>query len=216
MIHNVLQSVVDSLNEFLRNELNLQEDMAVLTNPVDLKGNLNSQMDNKICVFLQNIEEERIIKNGSYQSHAGMNPPMHFNLYLMFVANFSDPNYIESLRYISLVIEFFQGKYVFENNDLTSLSSNVSKISFEYVNLDFKDLSNVWGLAGLKYMPSVIFKMKLLRFTSFLIKEEVNSVGRNSKKESAIEDKVSRFLENAAGRELEKLGSKIGKKESDS
>jgi len=200
MIHNVLAAVVDSVNEFLRSELNIQEDMVVLTNPVDMKGNLNSQMDNKICFFLQNIEEERVIKNGSYQAYAGMNPPMHFNMYVMFVANFPDPNYIESLRYISLLIEFFQGNYVFENSNLSSLSSNVSKISFEYVNLDFKDLSNVWGLAGLKYMPSVIYKIKLLTFTSFLIKEDVPSINKNMNQGSSIDNRVSDFFKNNPGK----------------
>jgi hypothetical protein len=181
MIQNVVPSVVASLNEFIRNELNLQEDMVVLTNPVDLKGNLNTQIDNKLCVFLQHLEEERLIKNGSYQANSGMNPPMHFSLYLMFVANFPDPNYLEALRYISLVLEYFQGIRVFDKSNTPMLSANVDKISFEYVNLDFKELSNVWGLIGLKYMPSAIYKLKLLSFTNFLIREETSSlIGRSS------------------------------------
>ena len=48
MIHVVLSSVVSTLNEFIRNELNLQEDVVILTNAVDLSGNLNSQIDNKL------------------------------------------------------------------------------------------------------------------------------------------------------------------------
>jgi hypothetical protein len=176
MIHNVVPSVVASLNEFIRNELNLQEDMVILTNPVDLNGNLNTQIDNKLCVFLQHLEEERLIKNGSHQANAGMNPPMHFSLYLMFVANFPDPNYLESLRYISLVLEFFQGMRVFDKSNTPMLSTNVEKISFEYVNLDFQELSNVWGLLGLKYMPSAIYKLKLLSFTNFLVREELASI----------------------------------------
>ena len=56
MIHLVLNSLVASLNEYIRNEFNLQEDMVVLANAVDLSGNINPQIDNKICVFLQNVE----------------------------------------------------------------------------------------------------------------------------------------------------------------
>jgi hypothetical protein len=150
--------------------------MVVLTNPVDLKGSLNTQIDNKLCVFLQHLEEERVIKNGTYQSSGGMNPPMHVNLYLMFVANFPDPNYLESLRYISLVLEYFQGNRIMDKSNTPMLSANVDKISFEYVNMDFNELNNVWSLVGLKYMPSVIFKLKLLSFTNFLIKEESSAV----------------------------------------
>jgi hypothetical protein len=194
MIHNVLSAIVETMNEFLRSELSLQEDMVVLTNPVDMKGNLNSQMDNKICVFLQHIEEERTVKNGSYQAYAGSNPPVYINLYVMFVANFPDPNYLESLRYISLVIEFFQGQYVFDNNSLTSLSTNVSKLSFEQVNFDFKDLSNVWGLVGLKYMPSITYKVKLLRFTGSFIKENVPAIKKSNGNKRGINEKVSNLL----------------------
>ena len=110
MIHVVLASVVSTLNEFIRNELNLQEDVVILTNAVDLSGNLNSQIDNKLCLFLHNIDEERVIRNGGYQTFAGANPPKHFNLHVMFLANFPDPNYLEGLRYISLVLEFIAVK----------------------------------------------------------------------------------------------------------
>jgi hypothetical protein len=180
MIHLVVPSIVSSLNEFIRNELNLQEDMVLLTNPVDLKGNVNSQIDNKLCVFLQHLEEERIIKNGSYQTNGGINPPMHFSLYLMFVSNFPDPNYLESLRYLSLVLEFFQGIRVFDRSNSPLLSLNVEKVSMEYVNLDFKELTNVWSLLGLKYMPSLLYKLKLLSFTNSLIREEIGTVIGNA------------------------------------
>jgi hypothetical protein len=208
MIHHVLPTVVASLNEFVRNELSIQEDMVVLTNPVDLKGSLNTQIDNKLCVFLQHLEEERVIKNGTYQSSGGMNPPMHVNLYLMFVANFPDPNYLESLRYISLVLEYFQGNRIMDKSNTPMLSANVDKISFEYVNMDFNELNNVWSLVGLKYMPSVIFKLKLLSFTNFLIKEESSAVvGQSSqapKFNSGILDRTASLLRKESGRILGK------------
>jgi hypothetical protein len=184
MIHVVLDSLVTALNEFIKNTLNLQEDVVILANAVDLSGNLNSQIDNKLCVFLQNIEEERTIRNGSYQAYAGMNPPKHFNLYLMFLANFPDPNYTESLRYISLVLEFFQGNQYFDRVNLPMLSSNVEKLSFEFVNFSLDELNSVWSLMGLKYMPSAVYKVKLLTFSNNLIREEVTSVmGKSSESE---------------------------------
>jgi hypothetical protein len=181
MIHVVLDSLVTALNEFIKNTLNLQEDVVILANAVDLSGNLNSQIDNKLCVFLQNIEEERTIRNGSYQAYAGSNPPKHFNLYLMFLANFPDPNYIEALRYISLVLEFFQGNQYFDRGNLPTLSSNVDKLSIEFVNFSLDELNSVWSLMGLKYMPSATYKLKLLTFSNNLIREEVTSVmGKSS------------------------------------
>lgn len=203
MIHTVVPSIVSSLNEFIRNELNLQEDMVLLTNPVDIKGNVNSQIDNKLCVFLQHLEEERLIKNGSYQTNGGMNPPMHFSLYLMFVANFPDPNYLESLRYISLVLEYFQGIRVFDRSNSPLLSINVEKVSMEYVNLDINELNNVWSLMGLKYMPSVLYKLKLLSFTNSLIREEVSMIIGNASQGTSFK---SDELDQAGKNALDSLG----------
>lgn len=182
MIHVVLSALVSSLNEFIRNELNLQEDVVILTNAVDLSGNLNSQIDNKLCVFLQNLDEERVIRNGGYQTFAGTNPPKHFNLHVMFLANFPDPNYLEGLRYISLVLEFFQGTQVFNKFNLPTLSTNVERLSFEFVNFTFDELNSVWSVLGLKYMPSASYKIKLLSFTNNLIREEVTPVGISTNK----------------------------------
>jgi hypothetical protein len=182
MIHVVLASVVSTLNEFIRNELNLQEDVVILTNAVDLSGNLNSQIDNKLCLFLHNIDEERVIRNGGYQTFAGANPPKHFNLHVMFLANFPDPNYLEGLRYISLVLEFFQGTQVFNKFNLPTLSTNVERLSFEFVNFTFDELNSVWSVLGLKYMPSASYKIKLLSFTNNLIREVVPSVGISNNK----------------------------------
>ena len=153
--------------------------MVVLANAVDLTGNINPQIDNKICVFLQNIEEERVLRNGSYQSNAGMNPPKHFNLFLMFVANFPDPNYLEALRYLSLVLEYFQGTQVFDRGNMPMLVSSVDKISLEFVNLTSDELNSIWSLLGLKYMPSALYKLKLLSFNNNSIREDVPSlIGR--------------------------------------
>ena len=176
MIHNVVSSIIALLNEFIKNELNLQEDVVLLTNLVDIKGNVNPQIENKLCVYLQHLEEERVIKNGSYQTNGGINPPMHFSLYLMFIANFPDPNYLESLRYISLVLEFFQGNKVFDRSNLPLLSANVDRLGMEYVNLDSKELNNIWSLLGLKYMPSALYKLKLISFTNSLIREEISTI----------------------------------------
>jgi len=137
-----------------------------------------------------------------------MNPPMHVNLFIMFVANFPDPNYLESLRYISLVLEYFQGNRIMDKSNTPMLSANVDKISFEYVNMDFNELNNVWSLVGLKYMPSVIFKLKLLSFTNFLIKEESSAVvGQSSqapKFNSSILDRTASLLRKESGRILGK------------
>ena len=84
MIHNVVASIGYRLNEYIKNSLSLSEEAVIISSLVDLKGNVNPEIENKITIFLINIEEERTSKNGHFQSSPGMNPPSTMNLYLMF------------------------------------------------------------------------------------------------------------------------------------
>ena len=195
MIQNILSTISNQLDEFLRNELNLSEEMVVVSSIVDVKGNVSMQIENKICIFVQNIEEEKLIKNGGFQTRAGMPPPMYINLYLVIAANFPDPNYAESLRFISLIIEFFQGKNIFDRSNTPMMSSNIEKISLEFINLDFQELNNLWSLIGAKYIPSVVYKLKMLTFNQSMIREDVpNIIYPNDnilKETSELQDRIT-------------------------
>ena len=176
MIHHIISVINTQLNEYIRNELNISEEMVIVSSLMDIKGNANMQIENKVCLFLQNIEEEKIAKSGGFQANAGMAPPMYINLYLVFAANFPDPNYIESLRYVSMIIEFFQGHSVFDRSNTPMLSSNIDKVMLDYVNLDFNELNNLWSLVGAKYIPSAVYKMRMLTFNQNMIREDVPGV----------------------------------------
>ena len=82
MIQNVVASIGYRLNEHVMNALSLSDEAVIISSLVDLKGNINPDIENKISMFLINIEEERTAKNGHFQSSPGMNPPTTVNLYL--------------------------------------------------------------------------------------------------------------------------------------
>ena len=176
MIHHIISVIATQLNEYLRNELNISEEMVIVSSLMDIKGNANMQIENKVCLFLQNIEEEKIAKSGGFQANAGMPPPMYVNLYLVFAANFPDPNYMESLRYTSMIIEFFQGHSVLDRSNTPMLSSNIDKVTLDYTNLDFNELNNLWSLIGAKYIPSAVYKLRMLTFNHNMIREDVPGI----------------------------------------
>jgi len=43
----------------------------------------------------------------------------------------------------------------------------------EFINSDLQQLTNLWGMLGAKYIPSVVYKLKMLTFSSNTIVEEV-------------------------------------------
>lgn len=176
MIHNIVSTLVNQLNEFIRNELGLADDMVIVSNLMDIKGGSLMQIENKVCVFIQNIEEEKMLKNTSFQANAGMAPPMFINIYVVVAANFPEPNYREALRYISMAIEFFQGKPLFDRSNTPELPPSVDKIALEYYNQSIQDLNNLWSLIGAKYIPSVVYKVKLLPFHQQMIKQDVGKI----------------------------------------
>jgi len=182
MIHNVLPVLGDQLNDYLKSEYGLSEDRVIISSLIDYKGNPVLGTENKITVFLLNIEEEKSLRNGHFQSNPGMNPPISINLYVMFAATFSGENYAESLKFISSVISFFQGKTIFDKQNSPLLSDNIDRLSAELVNMDLNQLNNLWGSLGARYVPSLIYKFRILTYNSYMVKEDVpDLLGRRGK-----------------------------------
>lgn len=176
MIHNVVASIGYRLNEHIMNSLSLSDEALIISSLVDLKGNINPEIENKISMFLINIEEDRTSKNGHFQSSPGINPPTTINLYLMFAAYFPNFNYMESLRYISLVIEFFQSQNTFATSDTPLLSTSVEKLSVELSNIGIEDIGKLWSNIGTNYIPSVAYKIKHIVYNGNNVSENISSI----------------------------------------
>jgi hypothetical protein len=152
-------------------------------------------LDDSIIITLVNIEEESALKNGHAVSRwpDGMaryeNRPVFLNLYVLFTANFTGgvpPNngYVQALRRLSLVLEFFQGKNVFtpanssvtlppELADLSNPDIAGLKLNLELYTLTFEQINHLWGSLGGRQMPFVMYKVRLIAITERSIRKEV-------------------------------------------
>jgi Pvc16 N-terminal domain len=152
-------------------------------------------LDDSIVITLVNIEEESTLKNGNTFSKwpDGMaryeNRPIFLNLYVLFTANFSGgvpPNngYVQALKRLSLVIEFFQGKNVFtpatstvplppELSDLSNPAIAALKLNLELYTLTFEQINHLWGSLGGRQIPFVMFKVRLVSITERSVRREV-------------------------------------------
>ena len=52
MIHNLVSSIGFRLDEFIKNKLSITEDTVVISSLVDINGNMNQEIENKITIFL--------------------------------------------------------------------------------------------------------------------------------------------------------------------
>jgi hypothetical protein len=74
---------------------------------------------------------------------------------------------VEGLKQLSFVISYFQAKNVFTPDNSPALASydeNIQRLVVELYSYSFEQLYNFWSVVGTKYLPSVLYKVRLLSF----------------------------------------------------
>lgn len=178
MIDSTISHVASSLNQYLRRKFDLSEDIAVVSNIVDQDGSVMPDINNKIVIFLVNLEQETARglfscnTSRSAAQDAGSYPPVHLNMYLMFSANFNGNNYMEALKFLSCVISYFQRHPIFIHHNSPDLEKEVNKLVFDIENLNMKDLSSLWSVINGKYLPSILYKVRMITYEAKDVKAQ--------------------------------------------
>ena len=168
MLENVLLILKKQLNNYLKIKTGDQGFEAVF-----LQERTNKDIsfrNDAITVLLVNLEEEYTFRSGATLSPVGLqqtaaqaNPNIYINLYVLFAANFTD--YSQSLKFLSLIIKFFQSHRLFDRTNSPDLSSDIEKLTLELVNVPFSEQRDIWTYLGMSYMPSAIYKVRMLTFS---------------------------------------------------
>lgn len=174
MLDQVLSAVVGLINDHIGN-----------TEPEVLLGNLSlldsspqgteSNISDRVVASVINIQEESSLRNNPANKQifdnmglprgVSRNPGIYLNVFLLIGAN--KDQYSIGLQRISQVISFFQAHSIFTETDIPGLSNfGLDKILFELHSTSFEELNQLWGIMGGKYIPSVVYKMRLAYFSS--------------------------------------------------
>ncbi|UKB82428.1 DUF4255 domain-containing protein [Chryseobacterium sp. MEBOG06] len=174
MINNVLTVLQNKLNEpnGLYNPIFPNEVEIAVVGDIAKHDDEDSRLSDKVIITLLSVEEESTLKNRSrYQQvvvesqptrYDKESAPAYLNLYVMIAANRS--MYNKGLLNISKVIEIFQA-----NNVLEYIGSNQEdnfKFRIELHSIPFDQLSYIWGLLGGKIMPSVLYKISVIKIVA--------------------------------------------------
>jgi Pvc16 N-terminal domain len=177
MLAVALKFIRDTLNQHIKSP-DLPENLVQIGNVALIDAysdSMSGNLTNKVIISLINVEEEKTLKNTPYvpakQNSDGTTSvkttPIYVNLYLVFGANNTD--YGVSLEYLSKIISFFHTYKYFEGQAYQALSeAGIEKMVFDLCSMRFEELNQVWGILGGKYVPSVIYKVRL-----FAIQDEV-------------------------------------------
>jgi len=174
MIDKALNFICYQVNSYLQLKYNITDgtDLIQLDNVAwhDV-ADTNDKDKSSAFITLVNIEEDRISKSqenfvrNNDGSFSYKNPKIYLNLHLLFSANLN--LYDESLKRLSYIIQFFQYRNVF--NSLTTpgdlnhpFPNGVDELILDLYTLSFQDLNNLWGIMGSKYLPSVMYKLRLI------------------------------------------------------
>jgi len=181
IIHQAVSFLKNQLNSYLKFQLGSEYgDTVFISNPVNHDGSSATGTADRVLLALINVEEEKIGKAQSPQvKHVNgkdvkVSPEVHLNLFLMVIANRS--NYEESLKFLSHILIFFQGKHVFDSQNSPDLDKDIKKLIVDLHTISFEQLNNLWGAMGAKYMPSVVYKLRMLTVQSDRILESVDRI----------------------------------------
>jgi hypothetical protein len=183
MIDRALDFLCEQLNSYLQNKLHLQahERAIILSNISQLNETTpNSSGDDQdpqnAFLSLVNIEEDRISKSQETtvrkdNTFLYKNPRIFLNLYVLFAVNLS--NYTDALQRLSLIIQFFQNKNVFTPNNSPAVDAKdslnppdrypaIEQLVVDMYSLNFEQANQLWGTLGGRYIPSVLYKIRLV------------------------------------------------------
>ncbi len=130
-----------------------------------------------VGLTLVNVEEERTFKAQlpMYVTVAGRQvarePEIRLNLHVLAAVNFTD--YAEGLRYLSLILAFFQLHPGFRTDDFPSLDPRIGSLTAELYSMGYEQLNQLWAFVGGKQLPSVVYRVRVVAVQD----EEIMGIG---------------------------------------
>lgn len=178
MIDQTLAFLTQELNSYLRARFDSDDDIARLASIGPAASSDPEDSKNRILVTLVNIEREGTASNtAQVYRNAGAEmqrapQPLNLNLIFLVCANFVD-NYRDGLRLLSAAIGFFQSHPLFTAQSSPELPRGIDRLSVEWRDLDLQSIHNLWSVFGAQYLPSAVYKARMLIIEDALVGTDV-------------------------------------------
>ncbi|NQY07952.1 MAG: DUF4255 domain-containing protein [Flavobacteriales bacterium] len=166
MIEQSLLFTKNILDQFLQNKLGLSDSTVLINNIAEADGSIPPKNQNKVVISLINIDQEtnqpfydrsQRLSNGSF---VNVQRADRFNLDILITSQFDD--YRETLKFLNASILFFQSNQIITASSFSNMPTGFNKLEFHIAKLDYLAMQNLWTAMGAKYMPSVVYKMRLI------------------------------------------------------
>lgn len=180
MIDNALKIIANEVNKYVVRKLDPDRDPTstkrVATGNVtkvqepDASGTRSEALSAPGILSLVNVEEERLAKSSNNFVRVNdkveyKNPKIFLNLYCLFSVNHT--SYDTSLQYLSLIMQFFQYRNFINHKNTPpdnglSLDQKIDRLIFDMISMNFEQVNHLWATLGGKYLPSVLYKVRMV------------------------------------------------------
>lgn len=169
MIASVLEHIALEVNQSMRLATGLpsSDEVAVVCAPMGTDAGAAPEANDKLLVFLAGVlREPAALRNGRI-SGAGdrvavSGSPVSLNLLVMVAANLGGARYPEALKLLTQAVAVFQARPVLDHRNAPGLDPRISRLTMEIEDLDVTALSNLWGVLGGQYLPSVLYRVRMI------------------------------------------------------
>jgi len=97
----------------------------------------------------------------------------------MVAGNFSGSNYTEGLKFISTAISFFQRQPMLDQHNTPALDKRIERLMLDIENQGMHNLSGLWGMLSGKYLPSVLYKMRMVTFDADDVQQQDSAMTKS-------------------------------------
>lgn len=148
MPDNVVLANVSLVDAFNANDPNIQDNLVISLVSIEEEKALRYAKTTTV-IPAADPNQSRVLTH---------NPVVFLNIYLLFSSH--NREYKASLNQLSAVVNFFQRQQVFSGAEINAPA--MDRIVFELVTTSFEQMNHLWGILGGKYIPSALYKVRIL------------------------------------------------------
>ncbi|MEW5288371.1 MULTISPECIES: DUF4255 domain-containing protein [Erwinia] len=182
MLALCLDYLKERMNQSVKSVFDLADDLVIVSPPADLDGSKSPERQNKILIFINNIEKDTFSKsyrpefNHTNNRKAVSSQPLFITMTVTVAANFSTNHYSDGLKVLSHFLAFFNRHNSFNRQNSPDLPENIEQINMEMESIPGEQLNHLWGIFGSHYLPSCIYRVRALIPDSESVLSQVGSI----------------------------------------
>ena len=177
MIDKSLTFITKLLNRQMKLTYGFDDDRVVPSSLINPDGSVTSNIENKVIVSVINLEHETAMEPDCGTTQLMIREPMvklrrqYISICICwFQQNYNSGNYLEAHKMLSTVISVLQGKSIFHKARLSRNGPFPGKTALrKCFNLPINELSHIWSAIGAKYVPSIIYKVRMMAIQDQII-----------------------------------------------